>query len=936
MNSHQSGSMTIGKQDLVNCKANFQFAPLAVSDAWMIRLTRVTIDNYVDNSNHLVAFRPGQIYSYAPKEWTDVFYYKVGAKPVNIDKTLWMLDTSSGFKQTKVRFFFGDNIILEFDLVDFVIMPNSTLDDTAAYLTIRPNPDLEDSDRPAWILRRRFVTKILLGKTSGHQAFIFLLKTYLNHKFIFRATTKLITPQYTLSQSSHKMFTNRLGSFVSTNVRLFPHFRRLATAVSPQIPAEQKPNNELYAQIKEGVSKLSIGEEKGAKLLEMLDKIGYDHLNKQIKATKPDAERFPINANQVMHLHSIILNSTVLSNPIEAVVKFTKVLIEMNLVKLDELWLKPLIGKVLEKHYENPIVALDVYTALCEKQPYPKVFPGSMFLILMAIKKLKKHKKQLQAALNVIKKQGSIEPHYVEGAALLANGQAMEFFDKLKNADRQFGVDELNRMTRLASFIKEPKILEPLVQLYQLLPENHEARQEMYNALALLYGQRNDLYALEVLWSSLRTQIKGTDWHHYKHVFRRCRHFYRCHNKKPPEELLWILTKFKYVYSRVLVAMSAVEHERCKFIAPKKKKKCQMLVKKGHDYCGEHANQMEGSTRIPCPNDPKHTVDLSQLKSHLKRCNARFEESSYIRKNFNLPKKEIDQQFLRPSEEAISAVIPLIKRVYPQIEPQFIELGYRKTFDKIMQTEATNEKKIGHLLQLSSIIDHLQAHNLLKDRSCVIDLGTGKAQLIFWLAKVAPTCYYLLVDKKGSRNKFENKALLEDPNLKISRLRCSIEHLDLSQVPIECNSSITAICKHFCGNAMDAGIRCVENAIKNGIKFNGFAFASCCHHKCTLEEYVASAYLEEIGIKTAEQFAALRQVSTWAVCNFRPSDDEETSKLNSEKLKLGRQAKSILEFGRAQHLSNLGYKVEIFKYVDCEVSPENLLIVGRMPETANE
>lgn len=83
-------------------------------------------------------------------------------------------------------------------------------------------------------------------------------------------------------------------------------------------------------------------------------------------------------------------------------------------------------------------------------------------------------------------------------------------------------------------------------------------------------------------------------------------------------------------------------------------------------------------------------------------------------------------------------------------------------------------------------LDHLDAHNLLnnKSESCLIDLGSGKAQLIYWMAKKAPLSRYLLIDKQGSRNKYDNKAIAEDQNLKITRIRCSIENLDLSELPI--------------------------------------------------------------------------------------------------------------------------------------------------------
>lgn len=40
--------------------------------------------------------------------------------------------------------------------------------------------------------------------------------------------------------------------------------------------------------------------------------------------------------------------------------------------------------------------------------------------------------------------------------------------------------------------------------------------------------------------------------------------------------------------------------------------------------------------RIPCPNDPKHTVNKSELEEHLaKRCNSRLSAEPWIVHNLN-------------------------------------------------------------------------------------------------------------------------------------------------------------------------------------------------------------------------------------------------------------------------------------------------------------
>jgi hypothetical protein len=55
----------------------------------------------------------------------------------------------------------------------------------------------------------------------------------------------------------------------------------------------------------------------------------------------------------------------------------------------------------------------------------------------------------------MLEKQGSKYPHYMEGAVMLANGEALEFLDQLKNENRPLGADDLRKLSRLASIIKE-------------------------------------------------------------------------------------------------------------------------------------------------------------------------------------------------------------------------------------------------------------------------------------------------------------------------------------------------------------------------------------------------------------------------------------------------------------------------------------------------
>jgi hypothetical protein len=155
-------------------------------------------------------------------------------------------------------------------------------------------------------------------------------------------------------------------------------------------------------------------------------------------------------------------------------------------------------------------------------------------------------------------------------------------------------------------------------------------------------------------------------------------------------------------------------------------------------------------------------VLISELDAHLERCTHRLIEDPWIVKDLNVIGSSEKREFLRPTEEQISNVIELIRRIYPQIEHEFLELGTQRFYSgQMADVDISNQERRKHLIQAGAIIDHLQAHGLLhnSDDSCLIDLGSGKAQLIYWMTKQAPQCKYLLVERTGSRKKFDRKAL---------------------------------------------------------------------------------------------------------------------------------------------------------------------------------
>uniref|UniRef100_A0A0R3RFK1 tRNA:m(4)X modification enzyme TRM13 n=1 Tax=Elaeophora elaphi TaxID=1147741 RepID=A0A0R3RFK1_9BILA len=383
-----------------------------------------------------------------------------------------------------------------------------------------------------------------------------------------------------------------------------------------------------------------------------------------------------------------------------------------------------------------------------------------------------------------------------------------------------------------------------------------------------------------------------------------------------------------------------------------------MLVRSGQKFCGEHVIWDElNEERVVCPNDPKHTINRSQLQKHLSsQCNGRLSDEPWLVENFNLTgsPKEVEPWY-RPTNDELLKMRKIVERIYDQIandiEDSFLKNDY-------VEGCAADLPKINkkHIRQISSIIEHLRVANLLNnnERWCLVDFGTGRAELFYWMAKIAPKCRFLLVEKMGSRNKFDNKIHKELDGAFFERLRCSVEHLDLSKTDLIRNADNTAaVCKHFCGVATDFGIRCLMNGVKSGLNICGFVLAPCCHHRTTYREYVGCRFLESHGICSAKEFASLRHISTWAVCGF-PSQENfngdisvlprsmqsenldqqktilESISLNSaEKELLGQKAKAVLEFGRVVELQKFGYDVSLCRYVERTVTPENLLIVGR-------
>uniref|UniRef100_A0A915CQZ1 Uncharacterized protein n=1 Tax=Ditylenchus dipsaci TaxID=166011 RepID=A0A915CQZ1_9BILA len=153
-----------------------------------------------------------------------------------------------------------------------------------------------------------------------------------------------------------------------------------------------------------------------------------------------------------------------------------------------------------------------------------------------------------QKILRRVGEYDAMKKQRLHAAILLANDQGIAFFEMLQTVgDMSEKGRFLEYLVVVAAAAKEPRILQPLVDLHNFLPYSYAIYVKIYNELALLYGQKRDLPKMEQLWQRIATSKETSgDLRHYKHPIFRIRHFYRMMNKKPPPEFEQLLRKTEY------------------------------------------------------------------------------------------------------------------------------------------------------------------------------------------------------------------------------------------------------------------------------------------------------------------------------------------------------------------------------------------------------
>ncbi|CAH2088410.1 unnamed protein product [Euphydryas editha] len=419
---------------------------------------------------------------------------------------------------------------------------------------------------------------------------------------------------------------------------------------------------------------------------------------------------------------------------------------------------------------------------------------------------------------------------------------------------------------------------------------------------------------------------------------------------------------------------------QCQYYVVRKKRLCRMTVRPGRQYCGEHEPQPrtddgKDDTRIPCPNDPKHTCYASKLDKHLSICNARQQQQpEYIIPNINdatepeecprLPLSKIPLETLLKVIEKVNALYDThLKEKIPMFPEQPIHTAVLDEFNEPGRTESS----LRHLRQASQLLHIVENEQLVQPNTCYVELGAGKGHLSYyaWWAWCQGTdSNVLLIDRASLRHKRDNKLrdtrsnvnqsnndTEVDSNMEISsykssnvqRIRADLAHLALERVPAaRARRALVGYAKHLCGVATDYALRCITAEGARGA-LRGAVLATCCHHRCQRAACLAARRLAEVGVN-AEEFNVLLGIVSWATCGDgrsrerraaagegeREAAEGRATRLSREQReRVGRRAKVLLDWGRVSYLRECGFDARLVYYVPTTVSLENVCIVAK-------
>lgn len=147
------------------------------------------------------------------------------------------------------------------------------------------------------------------------------------------------------------------------------------------------------------------------------------------------------------------------------------------------------------------------------------------------------------------------------------------------------------------------------------------------------------------------------------------------------------------------------------------------------------------------------------------------------------------------------------------------------------------------------------------------------------------------------------------------------------------NFNVIGIAKHICGCALDMSVTCLTNLKKlNNFNFEGSCFASCCHHKELVNNFLGYDKLKDHHSFSSKDFTLLFKSSSWlfesfdAPLNLKYKNIFEST---SDKKLIGLISKYVIDLSRCLYLIQQGGKDVLYvKYISNTYTTENNAIVS--------
>ncbi|CAE8591974.1 unnamed protein product [Polarella glacialis] len=429
--------------------------------------------------------------------------------------------------------------------------------------------------------------------------------------------------------------------------------------------------------------------------------------------------------------------------------------------------------------------------------------------------------------------------------------------------------------------------------------------------------------------------------------------------------------------------------ETCAFFIVRKEKRCRLAAVPGHDRCRTHLEGGQRSfERVPCPLDPRHSVNRWQLDKHLKICTALRDANFVSLQPFFKAGANAGQQTLPPPSLKQAAVfdrqswLPRIEKAYPvallralgsagspeEDEKRASWLLEQSLLDTELGTELGHADKHGQqnaaLAKLASqqgIFTTAEASS----KSLVVEYGCGRGGLALSVLEAVPGARGLLVDRDTRRHKVEK--CREGGNEGVVRLRMDIEDFDLSAFLGEPLDKTRALPQ---ASSFDpSGVllsRCSRTAqrleelwaraaaLQNQPPWPPPGVLVCAKHLCGGATDVALRSLllsrrgvEEVSLAVccatcchhrcdAQSYVNLQFLTELGLCRTHEEFGEFVSTAgwgvggqDRRLRRAGLMTKRILDLGRVAYLrEELGLAVHLTSYIGKEVTPENIAIVG--------